>query len=294
MSARNAIRGSLVVWLLVAALSLPLGILQASPGPIGYSVDAEVSDRLWAIDLMSGVATPIGLTGTSDVEALSFSADGVLYGVDDYGDDLITCSVVTGACTVVGSLGVSIIDMGLAFDDSGNLWMSTDGPPPATFFSLNPANGAATSVGSQSQPVTGLGFGGGVLYGLGGDEIWNNLVTIDTSSGAATPVGSLGGGVIVADGGLDFDGNGVLWAIVDPGRRNPSQIFTINPATGAATFVATVVNSGGTPMRGFESLAIWPVEEEEPFVPEAGTMALLGSGLAGLTGYAALRWRQRD
>jgi hypothetical protein len=29
------------------------------------------------------------------------------------------------------------------------------------------------------------------------------------------------------------------------------------------------------------------------FVPEPGTIALLGSGLAGLAGYAALRWRSR-
>jgi len=32
-------------------------------------------------------------------------------------------------------------------------------------------------------------------------------------------------------------------------------------------------------------------EEEVEFVPEPGTIALLGSGLAGLAGYATLRWR---
>jgi hypothetical protein len=34
-------------------------------------------------------------------------------------------------------------------------------------------------------------------------------------------------------------------------------------------------------------------EQEVEFVPEPGTIALLGSGLAGLAGYATLRWRAR-
>ncbi len=34
-------------------------------------------------------------------------------------------------------------------------------------------------------------------------------------------------------------------------------------------------------------------EEAEEFVPEPGSMLLLGTGLAGLAGYAGLRWRTR-
>ncbi len=296
MSAKSAWRGLTLIWAVMAVWVLALGALpawaQGGSGVIGYSIDSDASDHLWRINLNTGVATRIGYTGFADIESLSFSASGVLYGVDDATDQLVTCDITTGACAAVGSLGVNFTDTGLSFSDDGSLWMSTDEPAPYYFYKVNPSTGAATLIGAQGQEVTGLAFRNGIMYGLGGDY-HDNLVIVNTATGAATPVGPLGT-VSLVDGGIDFDGDGVLWGIGDPSDDEllPSQIFTINTSTGAATVVATVTDPDGRPLGGFEGLAIWPTEEE-PFVPEPGTLVLLGSGLGGLCGYAAMRRRKR-
>jgi hypothetical protein len=173
------------------------------------------------------------------VEALAIHPrTGVLYGVDDVTNQLLTINPQTGAGTVVGPLGVAITDMGLSFNGGGNLFMSTD--VPANAFRLNTMTGGATVLGPQGQFVTGLTWRCGVLFGLGGDQA-NNLVTLNQTTGSATVVGPLMT-VGVDDGGLDFDQNGVLWGINDAGR-----IFRINPSTGAATL-------GPTTLTGFEGL----------------------------------------
>ena len=251
----------------VFAIVVPASAAQV----IGYSVQSDGDDQLYRIDLTTGTATPVGPVGFADVQALSFDANGVLYGIDDITEQLITIDLTTGAGTAVGSLWGStgnMWDMGLTFDPSGNLWMSTDEPVPHNFYSINPTTGVATLVGAQGQPVTGLAsFTDGTIYGLGGHSgatgRTDNLVTINTATGVATSVGPLVT-VSLKEGGLEFDSSGTLWGIEDGGT-----IFTINPLTGQATVVATTLS-------GFEGLAITGPPARVPALTPTGLIALVG------------------
>ena len=227
----------------------------------GYSVQSDGSQKLYRIDLATGVATPLGATGFDGIEGLAFDPGcKKLYGVDDVKDRLVTCDPKTGGCATVGSLGLDITDTGLAFGNDGRLYMSTDAPKnPLRFFALDPATGAATWIGNQGTEVTGLAGNLFALYGLGGDGK-DNLVIVDPATGKATPVGPLGG-VTLQDGGLDFDRDGTLYGLNDLGPGStasgkPSQLFKIATQTGKATLVVTLKDPSGKPVNGFEGLAI--------------------------------------
>lgn len=245
---------SRMLGVLLLAGALPLA------AQTGYSVRSDGNDSqddvLFAIDLKTGEATPIGPTGFEDVEGLTFDrACRTLFGVDDVTDRLLSCDIQTGACQQVGNLGVDITDTGLAFGSDLQLYMSTDAPKnPALLYRVNMGDGTATPVGDQGQEITGLAANMTGLYGLGGDGR-NNLVRINPANGEVTPIGPLKT-VEPRDGGLDFDADGVLWGIEDGGLRNPSRIFTVDPETGAATVVATIHLEDGTDLVGFEGLAV--------------------------------------
>lgn len=274
------------------ALLLAAGLLQAEP--FGYAVNSDdPSDEAFSlvrVDLATGDYTVVGDTGYIDVEGLAFSPGGTLYGVDDATKTLLTIDLDTGEATPVGpgdgNLDLSSgpepgesRDFGLTFDAGGTLWLSSD--VTGEVWRVDPATGDLTPVvtasggvatsfdggdgksHSSSQPhLTGLASCGGRLYGVSvsGEQ---NLYRMNRDPYDIQQVGPLGAGLAFDDGGLGFDGNGVLWGIADrstfqaPGAtettvlEEPSIVFTVDPSTGAATRVAETI-------VGVEALAIAP------------------------------------
>ncbi|MDP3938639.1 MAG: hypothetical protein Q8R92_10950 [Deltaproteobacteria bacterium] len=212
-----------------------------------YSVSSEGDDKLYRLDLSTGQENLVGPVGFADVEGLTFHPlTGVLHGVDAATGTLLNIDRLTGAGTAVGAgagnLGVTVAGLGLAFDQMGNLWMSAGSSQ--TLYAVDPLSGAASAVGPMGQSVTGLAAFGTTLYGLGGDGA-NNLVMINTSTGAAAPVGALVNLTTMSGGGIAFAPDDTLWTVTDP----PGETGTIDKATGVATLVEKV------PSGRFESLA---------------------------------------
>jgi hypothetical protein len=239
-----------------AAMALP-----AAAQPLAYAVSFN---KLYQIDLTTGQTTLIGETGFNDVEGLALSPDGVMYGIVDSTKTLITIDKQSGRGTAVGQgtgntgltgQGVGqfdALDFGLAFTCDGRLWASSD--TTSNLWQIDPASGRATAVGKLGAQITGLGANANGLFGLGaqGDE---GVYRVNTATGSATKIGGLAANLIFADGGLDFDASGQLWAILDyrpPEDNRPSDIVRVDLGTGLATFVSTTLPE-------MEGLAITPI-----------------------------------
>ncbi len=285
--------------LLLLAVLLCLPALTAAQ-PFAYTIDSDgqtTADDLYRLDLATGAVTRIGPVRPSvgpafqDVEGLALSPAGELFGVDDALDALIRIDTASGQATLVGALGTSgqgpngNLDYGLAFTCDGRLWLSSD--TTATLWEVDPGTGLAQAPRTLPAGIGALAGRGLSLAGLGVD---GNLHQYVPSTGQTTLIGATGL-TLVDDGGLDFDADGNLWAVLDftpsdPDR--PSEVHRLDRTTGLAQWVAST-------RIGFEGLAIAPATcagnsgGQAESVPGPGMPVLvLLAGVLALFG-----WRQR-
>jgi hypothetical protein len=205
-------------------------------------------------------------------ESQAAPGTGVLFGTDASEGNLITVNPTTGEGTIIGSTEVGPVPS-LATDPStGILYAGGGGGFPA-IYTVDSTSGAATFLGDTGlgiATVGGLDFAAdGTLYaavniaGNGGTGS-DHLAIIDTTTGEATVVGPFGtcdGVVIPSDGSgsctlegieaIAFDKAGKLWGALNArGAAGSPGLYTIDLATGAAMFVAPILNSSGTPPSG--------------------------------------------
>jgi cysteine-rich repeat protein len=124
----------------------------------------------------------------------------------------------------------------------------------ATLYLLDPLSGAKVEIGpvNTGRPMSGLAYDikNNKMYGVDGcgSEGASHLYTVDLATGQATAVGNTGKRL----GSLEFGPDGKLYAGGD--SADGGNIYSINPATGEATFV---VSSGFGNVTGL-TLSVLP------------------------------------
>ncbi|MEZ6234264.1 MAG: GC-type dockerin domain-anchored protein [Phycisphaerales bacterium] len=226
----------------------------AGGGPIGpgaYSVQSNGDDHLYRINLMTGVATDLGLIGLNDAEGVSDGPGDRLFAIGGTVEEFWNITSTPGS--LVGATGpLGGIDSGLDWDGT-TMWHAgaNTGATGTLINRVNPATGAVTNVSTAA----GVFFdniavdGNGMAYGVDG-IFTDSLYRVNPNTGATTLVGNLGLGDISVQVGTSFGPGGRLFALFSDGN-----IYTIDTNTGAATFQAAVT-VGGVPTGGWEGLGI--------------------------------------
>jgi hypothetical protein len=243
--------------------------------------------------------TVVGSTGqTAGILALDFRpATGMLYGFT--GSQLLTFDLNTGAATPVATTSTStdLFNVGFDFNPTVDRIRIVDGS--GRNLRVNPVDGAAVVDGAYTY-APGDAFAGQApafsavaytnnlpgatttaLFGL--DRVRGTLVRITSpNGGTVSTVGSLGLGTILGE--LSFDivtmgGVNFGYFTAAPIVGGTPGLFSVNLETGASTFIGSLGTGG---LRG---LAVTTI-------PEPGTWALLGTGLAAVGVLARRRTRR--
>ncbi|MDO9407113.1 Calx-beta domain-containing protein [Patulibacter sp.] len=173
------------------------GVLYGATG----ANDPTAPRSIVTIDKATGAGTLVGPENAGPVADITFRPDGQLVGWSEANDRFVTIDKATGAATEVGA-GTGSYGDGMSVDRDGRIFImlrgnATNGGDLRT---IDPVTGATTVVAPLSGayndgaavPAAAFGCDRTTLYaldGLSGSAAPDYLSTVDTTTGAMTPIG---------------------------------------------------------------------------------------------------------
>ena len=231
------------------------GLASVHAGPVYITADnLEGTNLFGTLDLATGQFSQIASTDPLFL-ALTTGPGGKIHGADANSGHLFTISS-SGTTIQYGSVTAPSAFYGLAYSRAaGNFFADNLDPMHVTLHSITADGNSSSLVGQLAGPNSGFFPTGNLAFGPGGNLYFNyssdvanggansTLYTVNTSTGALTPVGNGLGSDILA---LFFDGN-TLYGI-DANVTSDIGVFRIDTTTGIATHVSTVTGlpSGNT------------------------------------------------
>lgn len=224
-----------------------LGWMAASPTPIQaaelFAVESG-SARIHVIDLATGAATLVNPIGVNDIGGIAFDSSGVLHGITHSPNEavLYTIDFIGGTASLVNPTTIASPEGALTFHPGTGVLYSKRGAPASEndLASIDPGTGLGTIIGPMGLgfdlDLSGMDFladGTLLAYDTQGPLLDSRLLSIDTTSGAATVIGNTGSPSSSPDfGGLAVDPDTDLVYL-----SNGTDLFSIDPTTGAATLI---------------------------------------------------------
>jgi len=230
--------------------------------------------RIYKIDTVTHTVEFVVTTGLSKLGAIDFDLDGNLYGVsggsqgtailykinlNGGGEGEGSAPVATLVGTIAGVTGVDAIRFSVTGKLYGGAWDNANAR--GRLVTINPATGALITAITQSGTGNaftpglaispkGLFFGsrGGSRFFGEGTSPMEDLTAIDPTTGIEMPIGcspsaeiNQGCATNLQISDVWFDSDGTLYAVDTDG----SNVYTIDPTTGAKTFLfQTIIRDG--------------------------------------------------
>ncbi len=238
----------------------------------GDELWAVEAGRLYVVDTDALTATLIGDTGIARVGGLAFNGSGVLHGIDTDTDQLVRISTLDGSASVVGGTGFdSSFSMGLGYDAiTDTLFASARGDGLSSrLLTIDERDGSGTLIAeTMAEAFVGLDAdGSGQLWGIDGGADADQLVRIDTATGAIDVVSERGLAAFPNIAGFDITPRGDFWAINTDTSGTRYELVFIDPDTGLGTARGDIAGFSGTGyVTGLAS------------IPAPGTAAVLALG----------------